>query len=540
MNQEKLNYFIEKANEIHKNIYDYSLVEFNDVKSKFNVICNIHGNYLTNYNSHIYKKRGCSKCSIIKRSESKKKTIKQFIEEAMNIHGTLYDYSKSVYINYNTNLIIICKIHGDFLQTPNSHIGLKCGCFKCSPSYKISNDEFIKKAMNKFGDRYDYSNTKYINSVTKVEIKCMKHNNIFYQPPKYHISERQGCNFCLSEHFTKIQTKPLEKFIDDANIVHNNKYDYSLVEYKNSDTKMCIKCIKHDTIFYQTGCHHLSGKSGCKLCFSEKIHEKNTKTTEEFVNECIEIYGDKYDYSLTEYKGSDKKINIICKLHNNKFFQVASIHINYPDRLGCKKCIGNSVSERNLLTTEEFILNAIKIHNDDYNYEKVNYKGAHDKIIIICKKNNHEFLQSPSTHLSGSGCPKCMYKTQSILFNELVVFYPNLKEQYKVDWCKRKNFLPFDFVLENEKIIIESDGDQHFKQVSNWSTPEKQLENDIYKMKCANENNFSIIRILQMDIYKNKYDWLNELKINIEKIINDNIIQNIYMCKNNEYKKYIL
>jgi hypothetical protein len=59
-------------------------------------------------------------------------------------------------------------------------------------------------------------------------------------------------------------------------------------------------------------------------------------------------------------------------------------------------------------------------------------------------------------------------------------------------------------------------------------------------MKCANENNFSIIRILQMDIYKNKYDWLNELKINIEKIINDNIIQNIYMCKNNEYKKYIL
>ena len=57
-------------------------------------------------------------------------------------------------------------------------------------------------------------------------------------------------------------------------------------------------------------------------------------------------------------------------------------------------------------------------------------------------------------------------------------------------------------------------------------------------MKCANDNGFSVIRILQEDVFKNKYYWLNELTNNIEKITNDNRVQNIYMCKNNEYKDF--
>ena len=76
---------------------------------------------------------------------------------------------------------------------------------------------------------------------------------------------------------------------------------------------------------------------------------------------------------------------------------------------------------------------------------------------------------------------------------------------------------------------------QHFEQVSNWQSPEKTQKNDKYKIKCANSNNFSVIRILQEDVYYNTYDWLTELKTNIDKIKNENIIQNIYMCKNNEY-----
>jgi very-short-patch-repair endonuclease len=69
-------------------------------------------------------------------------------------------------------------------------------------------------------------------------------------------------------------------------------------------------------------------------------------------------------------------------------------------------------------------------------------------------------------------------------------------------------------------------------------SPEETRKNDLYKMKCANENGFSVIRILQKDVYKNKYDWLDELVDTIEKIEEENKVQNIYMCKNNEYKDF--
>ena len=114
--------------------------------------------------------------------------------------------------------------------------------------------------------------------------------------------------------------------------------------------------------------------------------------------------------------------------------------------------------------------------------------------------------------------------------------------QLKKNWCKNNNtnkYLPFDFCIEEYKIIIELDGIQHFEQVSNWSSPEEQLKNDKYKEQCANENGHSIIRILQEDVFNDKYDWKNELINNIEKIKTDNIIQNIYMCKNNEYGNFI-
>jgi very-short-patch-repair endonuclease len=138
----------------------------------------------------------------------------------------------------------------------------------------------------------------------------------------------------------------------------------------------------------------------------------------------------------------------------------------------------------------------------------------------------------------GVGCPFCVNKTEQILFDILKEKYTSLECQYKVEWCKNKTFLPFDFVILERKIIIELDGVFHFKQVSNWQSPEESRKRDLYKMKCANENGFSIIRILQEDVLYKKYDWLNEIIEIIEKLTSENKVQNIYMCKNNEYKDF--
>ncbi len=106
---------------------------------------------------------------------------------------------------------------------------------------------------------------------------------------------------------------------------------------------------------------------------------------------------------------------------------------------------------------------------------------------------------------------------------------------FKVEWCKNKTYLPYDFVLAEDKIIIELDGLQHFEQVSNWQSPEETHLNDVYKIKCANENEYSVIRLLQTDVFYDTYDWLMELRENIEKIILEQRVQNVYMCKDNEY-----
>ena len=84
-------------------------------------------------------------------------------------------------------------------------------------------------------------------------------------------------------------------------------------------------------------------------------------------------------------------------------------------------------------------------------------------------------------------------------------------------------------MLLERKIIIELDGPHHFRQVSNWGNYEENQKRDIYKMKCANENGFSVIRLLQEDVLFDKYDWLYELIKNIDKITLDNRVQNIYI-----------
>jgi len=166
------------------------------------------------------------------------------------------------------------------------------------------------------------------------------------------------------------------------------------------------------------------------------------------------------------------------------------------------------------------------------------FKSTAEKFWFDCDKCGNDF-ESKLCHITdGSWCPNCRYKTEDKLFKILIEKYHTLKSQYKVEWCKDKKHLPFDLVIEERKIILEIDGEQHWKQVAKWKTPEHNRERDLYKMKCANKNGFSIIRIIQEDIFKNKYDWLSELTNNIEKITNEKTVQNIYMCKNNEYKDF--
>jgi len=319
-----------------------------------------------------------------------------------------------------------------------------------------------------------------------------------------------------------LQNAKTTTFISKATKIHGDRYDYSNVDYINAKTKVNIICKTHGE-FSQTPSNHLC-KFNCQKC------SNNFKlNTQAFIEKAKLIHGDRYDYSKVEYSNADTQVIILCREHG-EFNQIPDFHINR--KCGCPKC-SNNVK----LDLLEFIDKASQLHNNKYDYSKVEYINNRKKIIIICKQHG-EFRQQPFVHLLNHGCPSCINKTEFKFYNKIKELYPEIKRQYKVEWCKNKLNLPFDFAIEEYKIIIEIDGEQHFKQISNWSSPEVQIEKDKYKMKCANENGFSVIRLPQGDISKEKYNWLNEIQSGISKIINENKIQNIFICKNNEYENY--
>lgn len=118
-----------------------------------------------------------------------KLTTEQFIVKAKQIHGDKYDYSLVEYVSTKTKVKIICPVHGIFEQTPDRHLQ-KRGCFRCYSSI----DTFIKKAAKIHSDRYDYSLVTYINSQTKIKIVCHIHG-VFEQEPNSHLCKR-GCPKC--------------------------------------------------------------------------------------------------------------------------------------------------------------------------------------------------------------------------------------------------------------------------------------------------------------------------------------------------------
>ena len=392
----------------------------------------------------------------------------------------------------------------------------------------FTTEKFIKRSKEINGDRYDYCKVNYIGSKTKVTIICKEHGEFEKMP--YSLLKGNGCIQCyyINKKINNTQRLNYEEFISRATLKHGIKYDYSKVDYKNIETKVIIICKEHGEFFQTPFCHF---NFGCKKCGIEKGTTKCKSNTANFIEKAIKLHGNKYDYSKTEYVIAREKVIIICKEHG-EFKQAPSEHLS---KKGCLLCGFLTCSNIKRGNTKDFIDKSTLIHNGKYDYSKVDYLNNYTPVIIICPIHG-EFNQNPKKHIKNSGCPLCVNKSEGIFINKIKQFYPSLTTQFRQNWCKKKRF---DFCIPEDNIIIELDGAQHFRQVRSWVSPEEQFKIDKYKEKCANENQFSTIRLLQEDVFFNRYDWTKEICYAIEKIKQNKTIQNIYLCKNNEYDNYI-
>ena len=258
-----------------------------------------------------------------------------------------------------------------------------------------------------------------------------------------------------------------DEFIKKAKKVHGNKYDYSLVEYINSGIKVKIICPKHG-VFEQNSHSHLQNH-GCPYC-----SESKKLTREEFIEKSKKVHGDKYDYSLVEYKTNHNKVKIICPNHG-EFNQSPNSHLN---KSGCPECSGNIN-----LSTEKFIDKSRKIHGNKYDYSLVEYKNNHNKVKIICYIHGI-FEQNPHNHCKGGNCPKCVGNT--LFTKEIFIEKSNNVHGDKYNYSKEHN------------TCIEFDGEQHFKSMKFFGGEksfEKNKIRDLIKNEYCKNNNIKLIRI---------------------------------------------
>lgn len=324
---------------------------------------------------------------------TKRKTTEEFIHESNKVHNNLYDYSNVNYINSNTNISIICKIHGDFEQSPINHLKSQ-GCPKCSGRNKTT-EEFINEATKIHNDLYDYSKVNYINSKNKIVIICKIHGD-FEQSPINHLY-KNGCPKCYGRN------KTTDEFIDEANIVHNNLYDYSKAIYINATTKICITCKIHGD-FEQLSNSHLDG-SGCPKCGFIKNANLSRGNKEDFIIKSNILHNNTYDYSKVNYINQKMKVIIGCKIHGD-FEQSPNNHTHKSHPRQCPKCSTINTANNQRSSKDVFIERANKVHNNLYDYSNVEYINCEIKIKINCKKHG-EFIQRPQHHLNGTCCPKC-------------------------------------------------------------------------------------------------------------------------------------
>ena len=301
-----------------------------------------------------------------------------------------------------------------------------------------------------------------------------------------------------------IMKKTKEQFIKDARQVHDDKYVYTKVEYLNCRTKVCIICQEHGE-FWQTPSNHLSGQ-GCPMCGRLKVINTTSSNKDEFIEKAKKVHGDKYDYSKVEYINNHTNVCIICPEHS-EFRQTPHNHLQGR---GCKKCAKLSSRLKQRLGKDLFINKSKEVHGDKYDYSKVKYINNRTNICIICPIHG-EFWQTPSNHLSGQGCPKCVGKNKTT--NDFI----NVAKEIHGN---KYNYTKAEYINTTSKICIICPIHGEFWQVShyhlqgngcpkcNFSNLEKSLYNffNIRNINFEPQKHFEWLGNQSLDFYIPEYN----------------------------------
>jgi hypothetical protein len=508
--------FIKKSINTHGEKYDYSKLIYKDNKTPVIIIFdNIE--YTQRPDSHLQ-----GKCPEKKWKTNKGQT--NFLLDCQRVHGNKYDYSKSIYVRDNTKLIIICDKHGEFNQTPNSHLRGD-GCSSCKESsgereirnFLINNNILFESqhtfsnCRNKLPLPFDFYLTDYNICIEYDGRQHYKINEFFGGEKTFEqllINDNIKNEYCKEKNIKLLRIKftehnEIEKilfdFIKDCKLITQldknkkfieksinkwgYKYNYDLVNYVDARTPITITY--KGVHFKQTPSKHLSGKL-CELT-------ENALSKEEFIRRCKLVWGNRFNYDETFYVNSYSKIKFFDTENDIFVYQKAHSHMN---------------GHKYTLDHDNFIFLSNIIYDHKYDYTNFIMKNITDKVNIICREHG-SFVTRAFDHINlrhGGMCPKCHFTK----FNREVSKYLDTKgilyyKQYKFSECKNIFKLPLDFYIPSLRICIE------FNDLlpNDTNIVNKLKTNDKIKNDYCEDNYIDLIRI-RYDQIDRIFDILKE------------------------------
>lgn len=313
---------IEKARQKHDNFYNYDSVKYESANEKVVIGCPLHGEFYQLLRKHANGQK-CPKCAFS--HPHNRDDLEAFKRKAAKKHSSKYDYSITVYKNSKTKVEIICNIHGIFRQEPMAHLS-GSGCPKCrnktENNQKIGYKQFLERARQKHGEKFEYHEETYVSIKQKIAITCPIHGFV-YITPRCHLTST-GCKLCTKEEALKRASKCY--ILDELKI--NSEYEYIRIEGK----RVLFKCKIHGLIS-QNIQEHLRGAK-CRQCAYDNISKNNRNHVDIIKQNLSAVHKERYAFNLENYRNSNSNIEVICKVHG-KFYN------DYKHLMrgqGCPKC----------------------------------------------------------------------------------------------------------------------------------------------------------------------------------------------------------
>lgn len=471
--------FIRRSRIAHGDKYDYSKSVY--VKSSKNVliICQKHGEFWQSPGMHYGKHRqGCPKCGLEKLADISLKNsigLEEFIRRSRIVHGDKYDYSKSIYKSTKERIIVICPEHGEFYPSPQNHLYHGTGCPKCAindrnNNLKLSHDQFLSRAREIHGDKYEYTeSTDYKNDRTSITVTCSKHGE-FRQCRNSHMLGK-GCQKCAADLASINLRIEFDEFVRRSNEAHNNRYTYIKESYTAIKKNVDVICPEHGLFTVRAESHIVGTK--CKKCklngFERSVLDYVSTITDSeislFVDDLIDGYeldiriGDNlaiecngdYWHSYNK-KESPKEKNKhyykhdLCLEKNIKLIQISEFEWNYKREI-VKSILSNILNLSTkiyarkcsvvVLSNNETINFLNNNHIQGYRSSLISYglKYEDNVVAMITFSRNHKYQYELMRYACNLNC--VVVGGLSKLFNRFVSDY---NPQMIVSYADRRYF----------------------------------------------------------------------------------------------------